>query len=334
MKNKIKRKVLVSTTPFGQNSHMPFELLESVNLEVVLNPFDRRMTAPELREMIAPFHGLIAGTEMISRDVLDAAVNLEIISRVGIGLDGVDLGYARERSVLVSYTPDAPAPAVADLTLCLMLSLLRHVGVSNLRLHRGDWQRVAGQRLSEVTVGIIGVGRIGSRVLNRISGFGTPRILVNDIKPDFSIDRKFKVEWVSKEQIYEEADIISLHIPLTRLTRNMIGHRELGMMKKTVYLVNTARGGIIDEDALVVALEKEAIGGVALDVFDIEPYSGKLAAFDNAILTPHSGSMSIDCRTRMEVEASEAIASYFSTGEHKRGVPDAEYENQLFSSNR
>ena len=122
---------------------------------------------------------------------------------------------AQKRGIKVSYTPDAPAPAVAELTLGIILSLLRSLHVSNAQMHQGQWYRLFGRRLKEVTVGIIGVGRIGTRVLRLMKGFGTSKILVNDIKPDRELDSEFKLEWTSKENIYKEADIISLHIPLT-----------------------------------------------------------------------------------------------------------------------
>ena len=186
----------------------------------------------------------------VGRNGKQAATNLKLISRVGIGLDSVDLLAAKERGIEVTYTPDAPAPAVAELTLGLMLSLLRSVHVSNFKMHDGEWHRFFGRRLAEVTIGIIGVGRIGSRVLNRTKGFGTPRILVNDVMPNLELDRKFKLEWVSRERIYKEADIISIHLPLTHKTKNMILKKHLLEMKKDAIFINSARGGIINEQDL------------------------------------------------------------------------------------
>jgi D-3-phosphoglycerate dehydrogenase len=165
---------------------------------------------------------LIAGTEPITEKVMKRASKLKLISRVGIGLDSVDLLSAQKRGIKVSYTPDAPAPAVSELTLGLMLCLLRSVHVSNSQIHKGNWYRYFGRRLEEVTVGIIGVGRIGTRVIKLLKGFSTSKILVNDIFPNSELDSEFKLEWTSKEKIYQDSDIISLHLPLTHLTKNMI----------------------------------------------------------------------------------------------------------------
>ena len=146
---------------------------------------------------------LITGTEPITKKVIDKAPNLKFISRVGIGLDSVDLIAAKVRGIKVSYTPDAPAPAVAELTMGLILTLLRFVHISNSRLHKGEWNRIFGRRLADITIGIIGVGRIGSRVIRRIKPFGTPRILVNDIDSSYRPAIESKLEWVSKEKIYK-----------------------------------------------------------------------------------------------------------------------------------
>jgi D-3-phosphoglycerate dehydrogenase len=208
-------------------------MLESVGVDFEINPIGRRLKADELASMVGDVEILIAGTEPITAAVMDAAPRLRLISRVGIGLDSVDLQAARERGIAVSYTPEAPAPAVAELTFGLMLTLLRHTHVANLGMHRGEWQRQMGRRIPEVTIGIIGTGRIGSRVLRRLVPFGTPRILVNDLDPQPNLVPELRLEWVGKDTIYREADVISLHLPMTKQTRNMIGREQLMMMKRT-----------------------------------------------------------------------------------------------------
>ena len=215
-------KVLITTVPFCDKDRLPLELLENSGIEYLINPFNKKITEDQLTDIITDFDVIIAGTEPITEKVLNRATNLKLISRVGIGLDSVDLLAAQKRGIKVSYTPDAPSLAVAELTLGLMLTLLRSVHVSNSQMHQGQWNRFFGKRLEEVTVGIIGVGRIGTGVLKRLKGFGTKQILVNDIETNRELDGKYKLEWTSKEKIYKEADIISLHIPLTQLTKNMI----------------------------------------------------------------------------------------------------------------
>jgi D-3-phosphoglycerate dehydrogenase len=321
-------KALITTVPFGDKNRLPLELLEDSGIEYLINPIGRKLKEDELADMISDFDVLIAGTEPITDKVMSRASRLKLISRVGIGLDSVDLLAAERRGIHVSYTPDAPAPAVAELTIGFMLSLLRSVHVSNAQMHRGEWQRYFGRRIPEVTIGIIGVGRIGRRVLTRLSGFGTPRVLVNDIRPDTKLVPELKLEWVGKEEIYRHADVISLHVPLTAHTKNMIRAEHLRLMKPDALLINASRGGIINEQDLAEAMQSGHLGGAAIDVFEHEPYVGPLAGIERCLLTSHMGSMSIDCRTRMEIEATEE-AVRFLTGSPLRGsVPPDEYDVQ------
>jgi D-3-phosphoglycerate dehydrogenase len=321
-------KVLITTVPFGDKNRLPVEQLQAAGVEFLINPLGRKLKEDELAEMVSDFDVLIAGTEPITDKVMERAKCLKLISRVGIGLDSVDLLAAERRGIQVSYTPDAPAPAVAELTIGLMLSLLRSVHVVNAQMHRGEWQRHFGRRIPEVTIGIIGTGRIGGRVLRRLSAFGTPRILVNDTHPDPHVAPELKLEWVDKDTIYHKADVISLHVPLTGQTKNMIRREHLLQMKRDAVIINTARGGIINEQDLAVVLRSGHLSGAAIDVFNHEPYSGELAQIERCLLTSHMGSMSIDCRTRMEIEATEE-AIRFLTGQSLQGlVPPEEYEVQ------
>jgi len=320
--------VLITTVPFGDKNRLPLDLLEQIGVEYVINPRNKKLTENELCELVGDVEVLIAGTEPITEKVMASAPNLKLISRVGIGLDNVDLLAAKKNNIQVSYTPDAPAPAVADLTIGLMLSTLRAIHLSNAHMHAGIWQRHFGRRLSEVTIGIIGVGRIGRRVLEHLQGFGTPRILVNDLQQMQEISELFKVEWVTKEQIYSEADIVSLHVPFTSETNHLICKQELLSMKPDAILINTSRGGIVNESDLHEVLQDGHLSGVALDVFEHEPYQGPLADIERCVLTSHMGSMSIDCRAQMELEATEE-AVRFLTSEPLLGiVPENEYETQ------
>lgn len=321
-------KVLITTVPFGDKNRLPIDLLEASGVEYSINPLSRKLKEEELAEMVTDYDVLIAGTEDITDVVMAKASKLKLISRVGIGLDNVDLLAAERRGIKVSYTPDAPAPAVAELTIGLMLVLLRSVHVSNAQMHRGEWQRHFGRRIPEVTIGIIGTGRIGGRVLRRLQAFGSPRILVNDIRPDKNIAPELKLEWVGKEDIYKQADLISLHVPLTKQTKNMISHDELMMMKHDAMIINTSRGGIINEADLGAVLNAGHLSGAAIDVFDQEPYTGDLSKIDRCLLTSHMGSMSIDCRIKMEIEATEEVVRFFNNQKLLGVVPEEEYDAQ------
>jgi D-3-phosphoglycerate dehydrogenase len=318
--------VLVTTHPFGASNSLPIDVLEAARLQYRLNPLGRKLTEQDLVDLVPGVRYLIAGTEPITERVLDAGSDLRLISRVGVGLDSVDLLAARDRGIAVAYTPEAPAPAVAELTIGLMLSLLRGVHVANAQMHRGEWQRVFGRRIPEVTIGIVGTGRIGGRVLRRLSAFGSPRVLVNDIVPDSQVAPNLKLEWVGKEALFRESDVVSIHVPLTPETQRMIGEAELRSMKPDACLINVARGGIVDEAALYRVMLDGHLAGAAIDVFETEPYIGPLADIDRCLLTSHMGSMSLDCRERMEIEATEEVVRMHRGEPLLNVVPDGEYE--------
>jgi len=318
-------KILITTVPFGQNDRAPLDLLESNGIEYTINPLNKKLTEDELLELVSDVDVIIAGTEKITDKVMSKAKRLKMISRVGIGLDSVDLMSAEKRGVVVSYTPDAPAPAVAELTIGLMLALLRSIYVSNSEMHLGEWTRYFGRRLSEVTIGIIGCGRIGSRVLQHLNGFGNPKIMVNDRRGKLEAGSALNVEWAEKEEIYRSCDIVTVHLPLTAETKNMIRKHHLLSMKSDAIIINSARGGIINESDLYQVLQSGHLGGAAIDVFDLEPYSGDLNKIERCLLTAHMGSMSVDCRSKMEIEATEE-AVRFLTGKPLEGlVPEEEY---------
>ena len=318
------RRVLITTVPFGEVDRRPLDLLEAAEIDYVINPIGRRLRTEELADMIGDVDVLIAGTEPITAGVIDRADRLRLISRVGIGLDSVDLSAARARDILVSYTPDAPAPAVAEMTMGLILSLLRSLAQADRGMRGGVWHRFVGRRLSELTVGVIGVGRVGKRLIRHLQGFA-PRILASDLAPDDEFGVAHGVQWVEKETIYKEADIITLHLPLTPLTKNLITRRELDMMKPEAVFINTSRGGMVNEHDLAQALKESRLACAALDVFGQEPYSGELVTIENCLLTCHMGSMSRDCRAQMELEATEETIRFFKGEPLRLLVPEDEY---------
>lgn len=324
-------RVLITTVPFGERNRLPLDLLEKAGINYTVNALGRRLREEDLIEMVGNCGAIIAGTEPITARVLDHAPHLQLISRVGIGLDSVDLPAAADRGILVSYTPDAPAPAVAELTIALMISCLRCIGEADRHMREGTWKRFMGRRLAQCTVGIIGVGRVGKRVIRHLQGFGPP-ILANDLVPDEQFGREYRLVWADKETILREADIVSLHVPLTNLTRDLMTRREMNVMKSDAILINTSRGTVVNERDLVEAIKNGIIGGAALDVFEAEPYSGELTEVDGCILTSHMGSMSEDCRFRMELEATEEVIRYMRGVPLQGLVPPAEYEIQRMSS--
>ena len=215
--------------------------------------------------MVSDCEVIIAGTETLSDKVLSAAKNLRLISRVGIGLDSVDLLSARRKGIAISYTPDAPAPAVADLTMGLMYSLLRNIHVSNLEMHNGNWHRHFGRRLEDCTVGLLGTGRVGSKVASNLIALGCKRVMYYDKNVRLENESQGKLSFANISDILSACDIVSLHLPLDHGTMNLITIDQIKTMQRHALLVNTSRGGIINESDLKFALNNGLIGGAAVD---------------------------------------------------------------------
>ena len=317
-------RALITAVPFGEVDREALDLLDRAGVDTVRNPYGRRLTEPELVALIADVDVVIAGTEPITRPVIRAGRRLRLISRVGVGLDSVDLSAARGHGVAVAYTPEAPADAVAELTIGLALSLLRGVHRANAAIRGGDWTRLQGRRLGAVTAGVVGVGRIGRRVIRLLSAFGG-RILANDLIP---VRLAQPVEWVDKPALFREADVVTLHVPLTPSTRRLVGPGQLAMMRPGALLVNTCRGGVVDEAALADALRAGRLAGAALDTFVDEPYHGELVDVESCLITAHMGSMAADCRLRMERGAARNVVAFLRGEPLDEPVPESEYAVQ------
>lgn len=294
-----KRKVVISTSSFGQYDDKPLRMLKDAGMDVVSNPHGRTMKAEEIKNMISDAHFLIAGTEQLSRDVLDSAKRLMVISRCGTGLDNVDLVAADKNDVKVFNTPDAPTCAVAELTVGLILALLRHIPVMDRDIRDGLWKKRMGNLLEGKCVGIIGFGRIGRKIAELLLPFGV-KIVYYDVK---DTEKSQVYEKLELDRLFQTADIITMHLSVVPGGKPLIGKEELKKMKEGSFLVNASRGGSVDEDALIEAIETGHISGAALDVFENEPYDGPLAEMDEVILTPHIGSYAVESRISMEVEA-------------------------------
>jgi D-3-phosphoglycerate dehydrogenase len=206
-----------------------------------------------------------------------------------------------------------------------MLALLRKTAEADRGLRHGVWHRWVGRRISELTIGVIGVGRVGRLVIRHLAAFNGVRILANDLVTDYDFAKEAGFIWTEKETIFQQADIITLHVPLTRQTRNLIGARELEIMKPDSILVNTARGGILDEAALAAVLRSRPAFSAAVDVFENEPYTGELTTLRNCLLTCHMASCTRDSRLQMELGAVQEVIRYFRGEPFATPVPEAEY---------
>lgn len=304
-----KPRVLIAAQPYGEADPAPLELL-TPRAELIRHPHGRKITRDELIELLPGAVAVVASTEPYDAGVLDAAPDLKLIARTGVGLDSVDLEAARVRGVIVSYTPNANSDSVAELTVGLMLDLLRHVVRADREIRAGGWTRHIGRLLRGRTVGIVGFGRIGSRVARLLAPFGC-RVLATDLDPAVAETAKeLGVPLLPPNELAAAAELLTIHVPLTPETRGYVDADMLARLPRGALVVNTARGSIVDEAALLAALESGQVGGAALDVFGTEPYTGPLAQHESVVLTAHMGSCAAEARLAMELGAAQAVAAF------------------------
>jgi len=303
-----KYKVLITTYPFGLSGSKPLDLLKESGHEIYNNPLGRRLRPNEVSEIIKKFDIVIAGTEPYPIDVLENS-KIKAIFRVGIGLDNIPLNYCKNNDITVGYTPDAPSQAVAELTVANIINLSRNILQSNISVRKGEWKRYLGYLIEEITIGIVGLGRIGSKVAHLLQPFN-PNILVAEIQDRTEIIQKYNLKLVDKETLFRNSNIVSLHIPNNKNNYKYINKDILNLMKKGSYIINTSRGQIIDEHELYNFLKEGHIAGAALDVFCNEPYKGKLTELENIIFTAHMGASAQKSRYLMELNAVEDFINF------------------------
>jgi D-3-phosphoglycerate dehydrogenase len=306
-------KVLISTASFAEHDRAPLDLLKSSGFEIILNPYKRKLKPEEVMELARDCEGIIAGVEQLTEEVFKKLPKLRAVSRCGVGTDNVDLEAARKRGIRINSTPNAPTQSVAELTVALILNLLRQVSLLDRRVHGGTWSREMGRLLSGKTIGIVGLGRIGKRVAELLRPFGV-KILASEPKPDKKWAEENKISLTSLEELLRESDVVTLHIPYSEKNLNLINAEKIKIMKRGAILINTSRGGLVDEGALYQALLSGHLSGAALDVMEVEPYQGPLKDLDSVILTPHIGSYALEARVQMEMEAAKNLISMLKEG--------------------
>lgn len=306
--------VAVSVSSLGAADPSPRDRLERLGIRLIDNAYGRRLTEDEAIELLQEADGVIAGTEPLTERVLEQAGQLKVISRVGTGLDNVDLECAKRAGIAVFNTPDAVTAAVAELTVGGVLAVLRRTWWMDAELRAGRWSRHMGSLLEGKSVGIVGLGRIGRRVAELLVCFRAEPVGF-DVAPDADRAGKAGIRLTELDDLLASADIVTLHVSSGNLEAPLIGQRELELMREGAILVNTARGGLIDEDALCEALEAGSLGGAYLDTFEREPYEGRLASLPNVLLTPHAGSYAREARVRMETEAVNNLLEFLGVTE-------------------
>jgi phosphoglycerate dehydrogenase-like enzyme len=300
-------------------------LLRDAGCELIQPPKPGPLTAEELQPLLSGIDAVLASMDRFSAAVLGSveAAQLKVVSRWGVGYDAIDIPAATQRGVVVAYTPGLLNDAVADYAMALLFALARRVHEGHASMREGKWLPGWGHDISGKTLGIIGCGRIGQAVARRAAGFNL-RLLGCDTAPHPDAE-KLGLKFVPLDVLLAESDFISLHAALTPETRGLIGEAQLRRMKPIAYLINTARGAIIDESALLRALQQNQIAGAALDAFALEPLPADhpLRSAPNVLLTPHQASFGFETGARVSLAAAEAIVA-LKAGRQPRWVVNPE----------
>ena len=293
-------RLLVTPTSWAKNDPRLKTELERLVGEVIYNPIGKPLRSEEVARLLPGVDGYIAGVDTVDRAALTGADRLKIIARYGVGVDSVDLVAAQEKGVVVTNTPGANAVSVAELTVGLMLALARQIPEGAAALRQGGYPRLSGVSLEGKTVGLVGFGAIGKQVARRLAGFDC-RLLAFDPYPDAEVAAAHRVEILPLDDLLAQSDFVSLHLPLLPSTQRLVNRDFLARMRRGAFLLNTARGEIVDEAALLEALQSGHLRGAALDVFAVEPpnAANPLLALKQVIPTPHLGSQTDGATNRM-----------------------------------
>jgi D-3-phosphoglycerate dehydrogenase len=282
-------KVLVTPRSLTRSGHPALEKIEDAGFELLFCTRGKMPGEDELLELVPGCVGYLAGVEKISRRVLEAADQLKVISRNGTGIDNIDMEAARECGIEVARAVGANAQGVAELAIALLFAVFRRLTSNNAAVKAGRWERQRGVEVKGKTVGIIGCGHIGGRVAELAAGIGM-NVLGYDAYPDEEGAQGAAFRYVSLDQLLKESDVITLHCPALEDGKALINREALGRMKKGVYLINTARSSLVDDDVLLEALESGQVEGFATDVYEQEPpQQSRLLQHEKVITTPHIG---------------------------------------------
>lgn len=303
---------IVATSPsFSKHEKLQKELIQSFP-NAKLNLQGLRFSKDELIDFIKDAEGVIIGLEEIDEEILERLPNLKIIAKYGVGLNNIDLDACTKHEIRIGWTGGVNRLSVAEMTLGYMLMLCRNLYVTSNELKQGNWNKSGGFQLSGKTVGIIGVGYIGKEVIRLLQPFGC-KILVNDVIDQSDYYREYDLHEVSKEEIYARSDIITIHTPLDKTTKEMINRTVFSAMKPSAFILNSARGGIINENDLKWALQNHIIAGAAIDAYIEEPPSDtELLNLPNLICTPHIGGNAHEAVEAMGLSAINHLREYFN----------------------
>jgi len=304
-----RRRILITCPQLQRSIDEHRERLEAIGLELILPPVVQQLSEAEMMDLVPGIDGMIVGDDQITREVLAHADRLRIVSKWGVGIDNIDLAAAQELGIRVTNTPGMFGDEVADVVIGYLILLARHLHLADQSVRDGQWSKPEGVSLASRTLGIIGLGDIGQAVARRALAMGM-RVIATEIRSDNAqAGERAGVEVVDLPTLLEEADVVSLNCPLADNNRHMINAAALRAMKRGAWIINTARGPLIDEDALISALASGHIAAAALDVFEVEPLpsTSALREFDNVILGSHNGSNTREAVRRTSAKAVENL---------------------------
>jgi D-3-phosphoglycerate dehydrogenase len=295
---KTSKRVLIAVYPFLTG------ITKQQNVEYVSSIWDHDPSSDEIEsELIrGQYDGLLIGTKTVKKSIASKVPSLKVISRVGVGFNNIDVEFFKAHGVVTTYTPFGPTDSTAEMALAMILAGTRRLTNYNQLLRDKTWKRDFGLRIMDATIGIAGFGRIGKRLACLLKPFGC-EILLHDIAPDLATAHAMCLSFVDKGELFERSDVISLHMPLKSGTLNWIGYADLAGRKKPLTLVNTARGGIVNEQAIFDYLSANPESYYCCDVFEEEPYTGPLIQLSNTLLTPHASSFTVGSRKQTELLA-------------------------------
>jgi len=289
------------------------ERMEKAGFKVDAKP---NITSDELKQTVPNYDVLIVRSRTkVTKEILEAGARLKLVGRAGVGLDNIDLEAAEKKGVKVLNTPEAPAEAAAELTIGLILSLARSIPQADRAMKEGEWikSKLMGWELRGKTIGTIGLGNVGERVAKLARAFGMGILITKRTPPDAALLKVLEAELVPLPELLRRSDVVTIHIPYTAQTHHLISEKELQLMKKGAYLVNTSRGAIVDEKALAKSLKSGRLGGAALDVYEDEPPKDwTLTRLTNVVCTPHIGAQTQEAQRTASVLIAEKVISSFS----------------------
>lgn len=309
------KKILISAPYMHREKEKIVALLKEYDFEVVWIPVEERLEEEDLIPIIGAYEGILCGDDRITEKVIDAATNLKVIVKWGTGIDSINKEYAESKGIQVRRTPNAFTEPVADSTLGLMLNYVRGIVRNDRVVKSGKWDKPQGYMLQEKVVGIIGFGDIGQAVAKRLIPFGS-RVLVNDVKVlSDELTKSLKVTSVSKEELYEQCDIITLHCDLNPTSKHVLNADTFACMTRKPYIINTARGPLIKETDLIAALENGVIAGVGMDVFEEEPLplTSPLRTLDTVTASCHNTNSSPLCWGKIHRNSLDMMAQALMT---------------------